>query len=578
MATITTTVNTISKTYAQLKTLRESSSLTPGQYYKITDFQTKWWNQATQQTNGYFVLTSPVVEPLNVLAIATNKFSNITYSDLYPTDIIYYNFEATRNLGMLYGTTIPDFKGWITRRIDTVKNIDISFDWRHMTVNCCRPNISNIQEWSATSSYSVYSVVKLNNKLYFSTISDNLNISPITDDTKWRPFSGYNEGLTYFPTQDSRLLNAYKHDGTVLISLVADTSTRIQKYIFDGSGPEQVSSGSNNLTNVSNITIEGYSFSNIFLGYVDGIKIGSGCIFNIIGSNFSNNKIGNSFRYNIISNYFYNNEIGDDFNENITNVGTHPSQRFFGNKFGSYTYKNLFGKNLDSNVFGSYLYNNIFGNTIVQNNNIGTNFYNNFLPATFRRNNVGNVFNNNNLFGTPNCFDNIIMGSFYNNTIIFGNDAFYFNVIFPSFYNNTIKGTVRQNTIQTNCFNNTLSGNILFNSIGTQFHYNNINGEFSYNTIAGSMSYNTIGNSTSIGSGAKFTYNNISEFFRNGTIGNNFRYNVVEAEALFNYGNLSSATHIYNQYSTRIFKNASGTTKLIYYNSSDVQVVVSPTA
>lgn len=96
----------ISKTYAELKTLREASQLQPGQFYKITDFQTMWRDQVDPTISGATNLTSPVIEPLTILAISTNKFSTIAYSELYPSDIIYYDFEATYNKGMLYGLSL----------------------------------------------------------------------------------------------------------------------------------------------------------------------------------------------------------------------------------------------------------------------------------------------------------------------------------------------------------------------------------------------------------------------------------------------------------------------------------------
>lgn len=43
-------------------------------------------------------------------------------------------------------------------------------------------------------------------------------------------------------------------------------------------------------------------------------------------------------------------------------------------------------------------------------------------------------------------------------------------------------------------------------------------------------------------------------------------------------GNVTGATHIYNLYNTRIFKNSNQTVRLSYFNNSDQLVVTDPTA
>lgn len=554
----------ISKTYSELKALRASSSLIQGQYYKITDYQTKWYNQTVATYGGSYVLTSPVVEPLTILAIASNKFSPIAYSELYPEDIIYYDFEETINRGMRYTGTISGLKGWINRRVDTSeKNIDIPFDWRHITVNCCRADLSGVPEWDSTATYDTYNVVKLNNKVYFSVKESNVNNLPSNGSTLWRPFTGFNEGLTYFATNETNIFKAYKPDGTELLTLYADVSTRTQKYMFDGAGAEQTSTGGNVLTYVVNVKIEGASCSNIFVGPPTNIRLGS-AQFNTIGLGFQYNEAGEGFNYNIIANYASGNNFGIRFYENLTNVHTHPSQRFIGNTFTIDTYRNIFGILFSSNVCGELVYHNLFPGYFNQNN-IKGNFYRNLMSSNyFRRNEIGDSFYYNDI--NSSFDDNIIQGIFYSIT---ANGPFYNNVIAPTFRDSTFNGYFRQNIIQGNFFENTFNGDTQYNVIGTQCHYVTVNGLFDYNTIAPSFSHCTIGSAS---------YNTIGSFFRSLTLGNNFRKNVVEDEALFSAGDLTSATHIYNTYSCRIFKNASNVAKLSYFNASDIQTIVLPTA
>jgi len=534
MATNTTTINTISKTYAELKALRESSSLVPGQYYKITDFQTMWWNQVLYNTPGSVVLTSSTVEPLNVLAIATNKFSTIASSDLYPQDIIYYNFEATQNDNMLYAVAIANFKGWITRRTDTIKNIDIPIDWRHVTTNCCKPNLSSISEWNSSTTYSLWDVVKINNKLYYSTLNNNTNNNPVSNPAYinmptvyWRPISGYREGLTYFPTDESFGFYAYKPDGSYLVNVPADTSTRIQKYMF-GTNPES-SNNSNDLTNYSNIKVEGVGcFSNIFCGASKNLKFGGEFYFNLLRE-MDAVTAENIFRFNVLDANSNNNFGGGVEHNRSTRDISHGSFTFSNNVFINETVGNIFLGGTTSNVFGITTNYNHFGST-TRGNAIGNSCYGNFFPSQQVRYNT--------------------LASFFYNNFIHTNSSFEGNVTLGDCHDNILGSSA----------NNLIGSNFRNNNIGTSFNNNKIGADFFLNNIGHSFSYNDIGE-----------YNNYS------TIGNYFRRNTVKTAGIGSQ-NFTSSTLVYNEFDKTIFTNQSGQYKLSYYNSSDVQIITSPTA
>jgi|LauGreDrversion4_2_1035121.scaffolds.fasta_scaffold04291_7 hypothetical protein len=534
MATNTTTINTISKTYAELKALRESSSLVAGQYYKITDFQTKWWNQVKYNSTASVVLTSSIVEPLNVLAISTNKFSVIAYSDLYPQDIIYYDFEAVLNYGMLYATGIPNFKGWITRRTDTSTNIDVPLDWRHITVNCCRPDLSSISEWSSSTTYNRWNVVKINNKLYYSTSNNNTNNTPVPypafinyPTVYWRPISDFREGLTYFPTDENFGFYAYKPDGSYLISVQADTSTRIQKYMF-GTDAES-GNASNTLNGYSNIIVAGVGcFSNIFCTASTNLKFDSNFQFNLLRY-MDSNTAGNNFKFNILGSS-QNNKFGDGFERNrSTTDASHLSFGFSGNVFIVGTNNNIFLGGTTDNIFDANTYYNHFG-PVTRGNKVGSNCYSNFFPHNATRYNMLAPYFYQNFIDSAGAFEgNATLGSCLRNT--FGSAA-----------NNLIANNFRDNIIGTSFDNNQIAPNFLQNIIGNYFT-NNVLGE--YNT------YSTVGN--------YFRRNNVCA----GGIGSN---------------NFTSATLVYNNYDKTIFFNSAGQIRLSYYNSSDVQIITSPTA
>ena len=495
---ITPTDNFTNTTFSELTSLKANNELVPGKYYRISDFQLMWWNQSVNDATVKMGLSA---EPLIVLALSGDKISHEAKSEVYPQDTIYYDVDAISSYSWGTANTdtaIPNFKGWIYRRIDHKLNIDIPWDWRHITVNCCRPDMSSISLYSSSSTYNLYDVVKnASDKLYYSIQDSNTGNSLTTTD-RWLPVSDFTEGLTYFVTDESYGFRASNKNG-YFVNLPADTSTRIQQPTFTSS---LVSQGTFQLTNCNNIKIES-GHSNVFLG--------SNIYSNTIGNNFYSNTIGNNFFFNTIGNNFYSNTIGNFFY---------------------------------SNTIGSFFYNNTIGNTFYYNT-IGNTFYYNTIGNPFYYNTIGNNFYSNTI-GT-NFFNNTIRNTFFNNTI--GN-SLYYNTIGSFFYNNNIGTSIYYNTIANN-FNT--------NTIGNTFHTNTIGNNFFNNTIGNNFNTNTIGN--------VFEFN---------TIGNTFRRNTIEDSNSIE--NVTGATHIYNNYNTRIFSNSDNTVRLSYFNSSDQLVVTDPTA
>jgi hypothetical protein len=453
--------NLTNTTFSELTSLKANNQLTPGKYYRISDFQLMWRNQSINDNTVKMGLSA---EPLIVLALSGNRISHEAKSELYPQDTVYYDIDATSSYSwgdINNDTAIPNFKGWIYRRIDHKLNIDIPWDWRHITVNCCRPDLTCIFEQGTGTTYNLYSVVKSSNKLYYSVQNNNINKS-LTNTDWWLPVSNFTEGNTYFVTSEYYGFRAYKNDET-LISLPAVTGTRIQQPTFTSS---LISQGTFELINCHNIKIEG-GYSNVFLG-----------------NSVHSNTIGNSFNSNTIGNSFNSNTIGNSFNSNT-----------IGNMFYSNTIENGFSDNIIRNEF----YDNIIGNSF-SSNTIGTIFASNTIKNGISENTIGN-----------------------------------------NFLLNTIRNVVNGNTIRNYFSNNVIGNNIIENVIGNYFSENTIEYNFNFNTI-----------------------------------GDNFRKNTIESSN--NIGDVTGATHVYNNYNTRIFSNSTATTRLGYFNASDQLVVTDPTA
>lgn len=156
----------IEKTYLQLQTMITNSSLIKGQRYLLTDYMTTYTQPVTLVNKS-----SGVVEPLYLLALDTNKFSNITYSKLYPQDIVYYEFSGDiNNYKGVEGFT----KGKIYRRIDTQRNNDIGTDWRHIKYDRGGVDKLLFEDYSDCYNNVIKANYLFNNVIGYSCYSNNI--------------------------------------------------------------------------------------------------------------------------------------------------------------------------------------------------------------------------------------------------------------------------------------------------------------------------------------------------------------------------------------------------------------------
>ena len=445
----------LNATYSNLTGLKAISGLLSGQLYRISDFVLKWNNQSI---NDQTVKTAASGEPLIVTALSNKEIYHLAQSEIYPQDTIYYNINATGSYS--WGTinnnaAIPNFKGWIYRRVDNLLDIDMPYDWRNITVNCCKPNVSSVPNYSSNVQYSRLSYVKepANNsnrgKLYYSVVTGNSG-NALNNTNFWSPISSFVESGTFFSTDEIYGFQALiPPDSIPIINLPADTGSRIQQPTFTST---LTGLGQFILNNVKNIKIEGNGYSNVI--------VGNSFISNTIGSNFINNTIGSNFAYNVISNNFSNNTISNIFSSNT-----------IGNAFRYNVTSNTFSNNTIGNLFHS----NTIGNS--SNNTIGNNFYSNAISNDFNNNAIANIF-----------YNTMISKNFNYNTI--GN-IFSDSVIGQNFISNTVGNNFFSNIIGNNSDSNTIGNNFTSNTIGNLFEVNTIGNYFYSNTIGNGFFGNT---------------------------------------------------------------------------------------
>jgi hypothetical protein len=371
----------ISLTYSDLYSLTQTSGLTVGQRYIINDYQTVYNIPNAFDENSDPVVNTGQIEPLLVTALSTSKLMNIAYSTLFPQDIIYYDIES--NQTMVEGCT----KGYIYRRIDTLKNNDIGFDYRNAKFRRWQMDVTTTDTDGAQSDYTKGNVVKKTgtNEVYIKL--NDIEAVEFTDTASWKRFEFDN--LSYIIPQegDWYLIN----DAFQVI--IQNSGMYFDFYMFSTAPTTSgVQSSYNNI------------FKNKFDGNNSSIITASNTVF--FGNNFNSNTIGNNFNSNTIGNDFYSNTIGNGFNNNT--IGNGFSSNTIGNGFSSNTIGNDFssntiGNDFNSNTIGNNFYSNTIGNGFNNNtigngfssNTIGNGFYSNTIGNGFSSNTIGNNFNNN---------------------------------------------------------------------------------------------------------------------------------------------------------------------------------------
>ena len=285
-----------SVTYAQLAALISGSDLIPGHKYLITDYATVHTIPGTVSVN------TGATEPLIVTALAVNDLEPIAYSTVHKDDIIYYS--PVNDLSAVPGCT----KGHIYRRIDTKKNVDISFDYRAVKFRRYLLNVTNT--WDIGTTYDRNDVVIHSGNLYISSYNSNLGTTPSANSGAW--------GLLYFTNASYASHSATQLSiGDSSIPVVIPVSTASDVFFLSSANPSTVydfyfSSG---ITNI-------IAHNTVFLSTVKSVVIHA-------GSSFVNNTFSSIIYSTIKSTIFSNNLLGytqnaelikTDFYDNVTHT------------------------------------------------------------------------------------------------------------------------------------------------------------------------------------------------------------------------------------------------------------------
>lgn len=403
--------------YADLYARKQAGTLVAGQKYLISDYQSFYTIPWTTE------LGSGSLEPLIVTAISINQLSSIAQSSLFPKDVIHYDIE--NNQGMVPGCT----KGYIYRRIDTVMNNDICFDWRQVKFR--RWQLCITGSWAVGTSYSAGALIMSGSDVFVATnastgiacsntaywLPTNLNPSASLGwanpmSIGWVGSGSFGASSATFASAGSRTvilpisssytdfyMFAYGTGSGVANNYIASPGLELPlrtNTVFFSTGVSNNKIGphfhSNNIFGLSYCTINGEFFNNHFAMGAGECDFGTGfknnlvfCAFgrqifktfttsgNIFAApaGFAFGFNNNIFRASDVGGNFFAGEFYGNFVEGagwdyITNVG-----QFKNNFFGGLTRGNVIrGGDFLSNIFTSTCSFNEFGG-LIRNNNFG---------------------------------------------------------------------------------------------------------------------------------------------------------------------------------------------------------------
>lgn len=549
-------------THSELLGMISTSDLTPGAYYKITDFKTCY--DQPDYLYGEFILYTDI--PMNgtqsssglypqykmgathsiiVFALDVDKLASDAYQPDYPKDQIKYDVTWTAteiNEEIAYGR--------ITERIDEFGN---RTDYDHREVVFKRyPQYSyllgehllsgTIQIFDdgtiiGTNSFfldlnpgDVVAIPDTWQKLFkITSIEDDYTMS-VTGSFIPQTGPGYN---LYSTTKDGYFRHVKNN--------IDEGDDYLELPTFDGNSTR------NYFGNKGTIALDFLLSNNVFLGTFSHNTFGEFCINNTITSNqFTLNNLGDAFFGNNITSDWIGNNIGDLCNNNIihsplneNNIGTQFSQNEIG-------------------IFEGF-------NGDFTNNTILNGFKGNLINGgEFSENKIGYAF----------AF-NEVLGSFYNNQI----ESYFLG-------NNTLNG-FSYNKIGSWFTSNTISYTFGYNEIANYFNNNTIENDFGYG--AGEIRGNKIGNNFENNHIGEYFYDNrIANLFSDNTISNYFQFNDVKSQNLnsvdfttyngnilsFSYSFVGGGNSLPNEVVGTTFSNVSGTYS---YGGSTASIVVDAT-
>jgi hypothetical protein len=199
---------TYSVSYATFYAALTGGTLDPGSLYLINDFATVHYILECLSPT----INTGTTEPIYVLATSASTIDQRVISSIYTEDIIYWDPDPSNFYGdeafstaTSPATIVTGFKGAITYRKDTNKNIEAFFDWREFLFRRWKLDTATYSStWSSSTSYSAGAIVKAGTgpDYYLCLIADpSSTVNPSSgSSTRWiKIFEGGSEYVFSMP-------------------------------------------------------------------------------------------------------------------------------------------------------------------------------------------------------------------------------------------------------------------------------------------------------------------------------------------------------------------------------------------
>ena len=379
--------NMVNITYTDLKTLRDSGQLVPGQQYRITNYTCTTTTSGTKSAGHQFdiIVTADSERVLNEEARAIhhdfpdntpetikNHFAN---SDLNAWKIWYCLDNDTDRFAWADNSNAG--RGVIYHMIDEWNN-DVPYDFKNIIYVVPLSFIYNKNAYIYKFSRDTSIDMSINGTWYYGYITEST-------------IPGWSENKCWVKEQNPDINSfLYKKNGIDTITggnIIKVNLNTYETYTF---GKDDSSLTGNCYNNI----ILPYYKSNILT--LNNNTFDNGCYSNSFGNNCYNNSFGSNFQHNSFGNSCYYNSFGNGCDNNT---------------FGNYCYNSVFEMNFHANSFGNGCYSNFFDlgcnyNSFANNcicNSVGKNcMYNTFS------NGCGDISTGNycsyNFFGNGCCY------------------------------------------------------------------------------------------------------------------------------------------------------------------------------
>ncbi|HZJ98847.1 MAG TPA: hypothetical protein VFC79_02520 [Tissierellaceae bacterium] len=384
--------------YNELKTLKDSSQLVPGQKYILSDYTTK---HIIPHSNPPQLHTG-ATEPLVLTALTQNTFENLVISTLHPSDIIHYDFDksscedGTRNpliKDWVGGTFRP---GWITYRKSTTNLLSTNYDWRNYKIRRWKLDCTS---WVSGASYDKRSVAKgADGDVYVARKTHSgLTDDPSVDKANWMKafkLSIQNEGafLSYTSDKNKFLVGGILPDNLVINNNIPGTDYQ-DYYTFCILDEPENSSG---IVTSTTFMTPGFGHRDISIGLYDYDQF-SYMEFPSMENNVFYIKLNGSTELFVFGNRFDGqfscNTFYGQCNSNTCSYGYYMNishEWFAVNTFGPLVYKNSFVTQVSGNKIIENCLRNVLGGSLY--NSIGS-LYDSMVGDYMQNNTVSDIGN-----------------------------------------------------------------------------------------------------------------------------------------------------------------------------------------